>query len=385
MAAATALDMYRKASRISFVFTVVAALLFAFGICVILIRYIGSNSNLEYTFELTKRGDYAASEAHARSKVVVLGPDSVQGQRAISGVATADFWSGDKEKRIEAVRLTKEQLLTIPGSNYNQALLINRLLGYITTAMEPEVIDEIFTGDPWSSMKVEGDDLASLKSLAEYSLAKKYTNFANFKVGIWRASKIFKHYDGYVPLSNGSLASEVAAIQNILAKTDENFALEEKEIAGRPYWEVQAPAFYYFQGFLYGALALVHPEELKKSEDAFLKVRDYYRYRRNADDSPNAMIEARVVYADFSLATYKYAIEGNKALREVRADLQEMIDLMDAHPDWHNGAFLAFMHQTVLDGPEKTKGRWYSYARFKQMADIYEPFKDFLNKHGWNL
>lgn len=344
-----------------------------------------TNRNLELTYDLTEKGNFLATHESAQKILQTTDASSTAGQRAITAIVVADFWGGDMQKQIEAVRLTKEQLRTYPGSPYNQALLINRLLGYITTAMEPQLIDEIFTGEPYGALRIPGDDIGSLKNLAEYSISKYPTSIAYFKVGIWHATSIFKHFDGIERLSAGELNGHIRAIEKILDDTNTLFPEEEKRILGRPYWEVQAPAFYYFQGFLNASIALVRHENLPRAEAAFQKVFDYYRERRTADGQGNIMIEARLVYTDFSLATFIYAIEGDARLPEVKGHLEQMIKRMEAHPDVHKNSFLAFMRETMLAGSAGTLGRWYSYDRFIQMSDLYPPFGDFLNGNGWSL
>ncbi len=341
--------------------------------------------DLELTYDLTEKGDFLATQESAQKILQTTGTSSVAGQRAITATVVADFWGGDMQKQLEAVRLTKEQLLTYPGSPYNQALLINRLLGYITTAMEPQLIDEIFKGEPYGELRIPGDDVGSLKNLAEYSLSKYPTSVAYFKVGIWHATSIFKHFDGIEKLSTSNLDRHIRSIEKILDDTNILFPEEEKRILGRPYWEVQAPAFYYFQGFLNASIALVRHENLPKAEAAFQKVFDYYQERRTADEQGNIMIEARLVYTDFSLATFIYAIDGDARLPEVRGHLDRMIERMEAHPNVHKNSFFAFMRETMLAGPTGTQGRWYSYDRFSQMSALHPPFRDFLNSNGWSL
>ncbi|QQG38191.1 MAG: hypothetical protein HYS26_01385 [Candidatus Kaiserbacteria bacterium] len=339
---------------------------------------------LQKLYNLAEGGDYAAASREAEEGIALWSEDTVAGQRARSVKVTADFWSGEKEKRLDAVRATKVQLQESPGTPYNQALFVNRLLSYMTTAMEPEIIDEIFSGE-FASMRVPGDDVASLGKLAEYSLSKDYTNLANFKVGIVHAAELFKHFDGVKQLSSAELAEYVSAIRKVISETSSHLEEEERRMYGRPYWELQAPAFYYFQGFLRASIALAYPEYLPSAKEALRQVEQYYRDRRTESGGPNKMIEARVVYTNFSLATFMYAIEGEQSKPQVQAALQTIIDLVEADPEAHKGAFLTFMRQTLEDGPDQPKGRWYSYGRFVQMADLYPPFKQFLNSYGWDL
>lgn len=343
------------------------------------------NAALHAVYDRGEAGDLVGSKASAVSILQVAGTSTVTGQRAITAIAVSDFLSGDAQQRLQAVRLTKGQLIAVPGAPYNQALLIDRLLGYIMTAMEPALIDEIFKDPPFKALRVKDDEIASLKNLAKYSISVYPTNAAYFEVGISNAAVIFKNYDKTKIVSTEDLAKSVDSIRAILTTTQGLFDTEERTIAKRPYPEVQASSFYYFQGFLDGSIALVYPQEFPKAQAAFQKFFDYYRTTRTSDGSQNIIIETRVPYADFALATFIDAIYGDARRSDATSYLQNMIDLMKAHPDVHKGTFLAFIHQTALDGVQGTNGRWFSYGRFVRMADIYPPFKQLLNENGWNL
>lgn len=322
-----------------------------------------------------------------KSEDIVAGltaTSSVEAQRAITTLANAYFWTGEKEKRIEAVRLTKEQLKNAPGSLRNQAFIINRLIGYMTTAMEREVIAEVFEGEPFQDLyNPESDTDSIFKNLAEESVARYPTFAAYARIGMWHAGKIFKQYDRIEPLSSDELGEHIEGIRGALANMD---GVVEKELkANILYKQTQKAQFYYYKGFLYGSLALIEPAYLKDMEEAFAGVHEEYRVQRNAEGKPLSTLETRVIYTNFSLATFLDAVEGEKRSADIETYLQQAIDLMATHPGTHQGGFLAFMHQTLQDGRKGTKGRWYSYDRFLRMAEKYPSFKNFLNANEWAI
>ncbi len=340
--------------------------------------------DINETVAMQFEGDFAGSAQRAEGMRGEIGTGTVNYQRNITALATAEFWSGEKEKRLEAVRLTKEQLASAPGSKRNQALLINRLIGYMTTAMEPEIIAEVFKGEPFQTLYDAKNDTDSIFSnLALESISRYPTTAANARVGIWHSGKIFKDYDGIAELSK---QEKVEHIQGILYRIEEMNRLfpSERKIP-MLYSQLAEAQFAYYQGFMYGALSLTNPEYLDDMEGAFSKVHEEYRVERNDEGKPVALLESRIPYTNFAYATYLNAVAGSTRKADVEKLLAQVIELVTEHPDIHKGAFLSFMKQTAVDGSEGTSGRWYSYDRFVRMAKIYPPFKTFLNQNGWNL
>lgn len=333
------------------------------------------------------RGDFDGAAKEAQNVLSGLSAtSSVEAQRTITMLANANIWSGELEKHLEAVDLAKQQLRDQPGSARNQAFIINRLIGYMTAAMEPEVIEEVFRGEPFADLYDPENVTESIfKNLAEESLSRYPTFLAYACVGIWHAEKLFNHYDGVERLSPEEVREAVAGVQDALANM--NGVVGEELKANIVYKQTKQAQFDYYQEFLYGALALTDPAYQAAMEGAYERVRSEVAAQKNADGDGVALLETRLVYADFAFSTYLYAIAGESRADDVKRVLQEMIDLMAAHPEAHQGGFLAFVRQTMQSGPGGTQGhgRWYSYGRFKQMAELYQPFKIFLEENGWTF
>lgn len=333
------------------------------------------------------RGDFEGAAREAENVLSGLtATSSLEAQRTITVLANANIWSGELEKHLEAVNLAKEQLRDQPGSRQNQAFIINRLIGYMTAAMEPEVIEEVFKGEPFALL-YNPDDIGEsiFKNLAGESLSRYPTFLAYAGVGIWHAEKLFKEYDDIETLSDAERREAVSGVQDALTKM--NGIIDEELKANIVYKQTKQAQFDYYQEFLYGALALTDPTYLKKMEESYKRVRTEVAAQKNADGDSVALLDVRLVYADFAYATYLNAIAGRGGAEDVKRSLQEMIELVEASPESHQGGFLAFVRQTMKNGPNGTEGhgRWYSYGRFVQMAAVHPPFKEFLNTHGWNL
>src|SRR3989344_2037504 len=284
---------------------------------------------IKQSLELQYQGDFGASAQNAEYALALLdATSSLEAQRTITVLANAHIWSAELDKHLEAVDLAKQQLRDLPGSPRNQAFIINRLIGYMTAAMEPEGIER---------------------------------------------------------LSQEEMREAVSGVQDAIAKM--NGIIDEELKVDIVYKQPRQAQFDYYQEFLYGALALTDPAYLTAMQEAYERVRSEVAAQKNTAGNTIALLDTRLVYADFAFSTYINAVAGENRANDVQRSLQEMIDLMTAHPEAHEGGFLAFLRQTARSGPNGTEGhgRWYSYGRFKRMADFYPPFKDFLNANGWGL
>ena len=342
---------------------------------------------IERSLELQYQGDFGASAQNAEYALALLdATSSLEAQRTITVLANAHIWSAELDKHLEAVDLAKQQLRDLPGSPRSQAFIINRLIGYMTAAMEPEVIERVFTGEPFAELYDSASVTDSIfKNLAGESLSRHPTFLAYACVGIWHAEKLFKHYDGIETLSQEEMREAVSGVQDAIAKM--NGIIDEELKVDIVYKQTRQAQFDYYQEFLHGALALTDPAYLTAMQEAYERVRSEVAAQKNTAGNTIALLDTRLVYADFAFSTYVNAVAGENRANDVQRSLQEMIDLMTAHPEAHEGGFLAFVRQTARSGPNGTEGhgRWYSYGRFKRMADFYPPFKDFLNANGWGL
>ncbi|TSC86213.1 MAG: hypothetical protein G01um10148_719 [Parcubacteria group bacterium Gr01-1014_8] len=317
-----------------------------------------------------------SDEAVAQAELVMRG-SSEPNFVARSVVDTGKFMSGDARKRIEAVQLTKETY-TLSKTNYEKALQVNKLLGYINAAFEPFVFDEVFVGEPFQSFLVQDDAATSIRNLAEYSISLYPTTEAQFRIGQWYTDRIRNLYGDWnaTPAQKKEYAGEIA---KVIASADALLPQELKTVEGRPFEYMVEPRFLFWKSYLYGVMARVQPEYLEDAKialDALVKLNETTRDEKGA---PIPLIASRLPYTYFNYALALYDVQGTDAKAEINKYLNALMTLVEKDPAVHQGYYLAFLRE----GGARSKADWERYYKgYIDLSELNPNFKEFLIKYG---
>lgn len=300
---------------------------------------------------------------------------------ARSVVDSGKFMTGDQEKRIEAIRYTKETYAKLEGQPHDQALQVNKLLGYVNAGFEQYVFDEIFSGDTFGAFLVKGDMGSSIRKLAEHSLSLSPTTEAAFRIGQWDADRIRDLYGTW----NATAAQKELYADDILQIIKASDALIESEkggVDGRPFDYMVEPRSLYWKSYLYGVVARVRPEYLDESKAELDKLVAIYEKSGDANGKKNVLIAARLPYGYFSYALAVHEVKGAAGKSEAIANLDAMMALIAENPGAHDGAYLSFVRG---GGARSRADQERSYNGYLVFAEMHPPFKVFLQQYGWKF
>lgn len=335
------------------------------------------NAELKTANDALASGDFLQAASTTRKILAESDPekDSSAYFNASSVLALSEFLAGSKEQRIGAIRLTKQNFLSQDGNARRQASEINILLGYIRSANEQYVFEEVFSGEPFQKFFVKDKRLKSIKNLAEYSYGLDTSTEALYRIADYQRSIVLN--------SSGALEKKKAidATVQTLHKADLLYPRELAEVKGLPFDYMVELRYYLWESYIYGELALADPVYLDISEKMSDKMFNLYETRRDASGNKIALIAARVTDVYLNYARYLYTVKGMSRIDDVRSHLDSLIAVINEHPSWHQGSYLALVRKMATDGIAGKRSR--SYQQYVELANIHEPFKRFLESYGW--
>ena len=307
---------------------------------------------------------------------------------ARSIIDSSKFATGEQEARVEAVRLTKEHYLLRVDDPLDQALQVNKLLGYMTAGREKYVFNEVFAGEPFNTFLVPGDRDASIKNLAEHSLSLHPTIEATVRIGEWYARKIERLppppslTPGQSPRQPGLGIQYADKILETLRQSDQLLEQQKKELEGRPFDYMVEPRYYFWRVYLYSTVALIRPRYLADAEFSLERLVTLYEETKNPRGEKYATIAMRLPNAYYLYAWSLFRVRGEREIDSVRSSLDSLIALVDQDPKIHEGQFLSLIRNAADLTPEQ---RAKSYRGFVVLANNHPPFKAFLEKYDWKF
>ncbi len=344
--------------------------------------YLSANERDRIAVEaltLMEAGQFA--EAALKAEAVIHSSAGADHAVARSIVDSGKFMTGETDARIQAIRLTKETYVRETGNAYNQSLQVNKLLGYINSGFEPYVFDEVFAGEPFQKFHIEGDIAGSIRALAEHSITLNPTTESLFRLGQWNADRIRDLYGdwGATPEEKEQYANDIL---RIIAAADELIDSEMATVEGRPFDYTVQPRFFFWKSYLYGAAARVQPEYLEDAKIALDNLVQSYETTVDASGKPYPVIATRLPYGYFSYAWSLYEVAGERALPDVRENLDALVDIIEANPNIHAGAYLSAVREAAARSPEN-QARY--YRGYLELAKVSPRFKTFLESYGWTF
>lgn len=296
---------------------------------------------------------------------------------AASMLALSEFFNGSKEQRIAAIRITKQNIASNLAAE-NPALMadqINILLGYIRSADERYVFEEVFAGEPFEKFRVKGRELSSIKNLAAYSNSLNPSSEALYRIADYYRAAVF--------IATTTEAKEWAIGRTIstLAQADALYPQELAAAKGSAFDYMVELRRYLWQSYIYGDLARADSKYLVKSEEMAAQMVNLYETRLDSNGFKIAVIGARMPDIYINAARYAYVVKGAAASAQIKTNLDALIQEVNEHPSWHKGGFLALVREMAADGNAGRRSA--SYQQYVALSKIHPPFKALLEANGW--
>ena len=323
-----------------------------------------TSAKIEQAVGYTSLGEFPTAVTFARE--ALASGENFAAQEALD---VSLFSQGGKENRIEAIRSVKSNYMKSTRPDY-RALQINLLLGYIMAGREKYVYKEVFSGEPFESLKVPGEWYDSVRNLAELSLSNYPTSAAKFRVGLWYVDKI----------KNAKTAAEKKQYADDLVKVikeaEEILPVETALREGAGFDYMTEARFHFWVSFLYGEAAAGDLKYLAESDAALQRLVAYYESTLDKNGQRIPLIAARLPDAYITHAKSLYRLKGGSAEAQIRADLNALIAIIREKPSVHEGLFISLLRTVATkEGPGKDE--------YIALAKMHPPFAEFLREYGW--
>lgn len=336
--------------------------------------------NAAQSMNLIGEGNFDAAIA-AAEKVLKTGSDDRSIAQARSVADIGRFMTGEETKRIEAIRITKESYEKAIGDPRTQALQVNKLLGYLNSGYEQYVYDEIFSGEVFGQFKVKKDRTSSIKNLANHSLQLYPTTEALFRYGQWFADRI-RDIHGDWRVTPEQRVQYAENTLKVIEYSDKLIAREMKENEDRAFSYMIESRYFFWETYLYGAVARVKPEYIVQSKEFLDKLVASYENSRDEQGNKIPLIATRLPYSYVGYAWSLYEVKGEESMPEIEDNLDALIAIINENPKLHEGAFLAFVRNGAKQSAERQE-RYYKPEEV--LGKKYPPFGEFLKTYGWEL
>ncbi len=301
--------------------------------------------------------------------------------KALSIAAESNFMTAEEGKRVKAVQISKLQYLESQGKPQLQAIEVNRLLAYINAGYEKYIFNEVFKDEPFAQFLVPGDMVSSVRNLAEHSLSLDPSTAAQFRIGQWYADRI-RDTHGTWGATDAQKKEYADAILRIIDASMLAIPGEQIKNSGAIFDFMLMPRYYFWHTYLYAAVARVYPEYLLQTKGALEELVATYENSKGENGEKIPLIASRLPYGYMAYALALHDVQGEKANDEIKKILDALIAIIEKNPSVHEGAFLSVVKQGAKpELPDRTKG----VGVYIDLAEIHQPFKDFLIKHGWNF
>ncbi len=325
-------------------------------------------------------GNFSTASA-AIAPVLDAGPEHPAYSNAVTIDTAADFNSGERAKRLEAIRKEKDLYIANTGDAYAQSRRVNILLGFLNSGFEKYVYDEVFTGEPFGRFKVESDRQSSIRNLAEHSFELDPSTSSMFRVGQWYADRIRDIFGEWnaTPTQKQQYAQEILLL---LESSDELLARDLAMSEASVFNFTVEPRYYFWESYLYGAVARVYPEYITNSFDSMRVLEGIYETRLDENGQRNGIIATRLPYTYANYAWTLYELKGEAGYAEAQVYLKKLADVIAENPAVHAGQYLSLVKKNAALSPEK-RADTYSARMMMALGDISPEYKALLAQHGF--
>jgi hypothetical protein len=304
----------------------------------------------------------------------LLQTDDAETRKAAQAtLALSSFSSGDREARIAAVRLMKDKFASA-NTDLERALALNALLAYILTGEDAYVLDEVFAGEPYASLRVEGDMPTSLRKLAEFSLSFYETPQALQRVAFWYAARL-TNFDKKYTLTKTERTQYQDTVVTLIQRIDRSYDdYQNATTYTYPFQLTTSRAFW--DTYLYATLARTgRVEYLAKSKESLDELVRIAQMTTGEDGKPIPLASLLVPEARLIYATALHIIKKDASVDEVRAQLDAAVDFTQENLELEAGNFIALI-KTIAAAPAQ-------HAYMEKLAAIDQKFYNLLVQYGW--
>lgn len=329
--------------------------------------------------ELTQQGLF--KEASDALRVLASSEtDSLGNMLAQASIETSNFLSGESDAQIRAVESAKHRYLVSADYPPEQVRIINELLAYIgmNSVGEDDVYDAIFSNEPFSHLRIDGDRAGSLRALAEYSYELSPTTDALFRIAWWHADRLLNIYGSW-EVSETEKVSHRTAIQKMLTQA-EMLVVKEKEATALRQNPMLMPRYHFWRSTLFGVLARFEPIYFERMGAERDLLRALYESSGALDGTHHVGTAILVPYVDlyYAQALYEHDPE-DVSWDMITPILDDMITVVDTNPAIHRaGVLKLFAHIASLSPEEQQR----QYAHYVAFAKAVPSFSDFLSRSG---
>ncbi len=300
--------------------------------------------------------------------------------RAISLADTATTTA----QMIEAVRAIKESFNAATSDPSARASAVNTLIAALYDFKNRAANAEAYKDEPFKSLRISDDVSASLKNMAAYSVSIYPTADAYLYLARADANLILDALA--TPGSDKkSLGENVAGIIDAVQKAD---ALLSANKPNRSSFYNSYPWQLYWKAYDMGAAARADARYLPQAEDAFKDAVAYFEMTKDPAGNTVPAIEMMGTDARLSYAVTLYRVSGHEHASDIRENLRQFLQNIQANPSRYQGYFNFFnaARTATASGTTTAQRRAYaSHLLYSRLAELSPELRTFLVFNGWNI
>jgi hypothetical protein len=315
--------------------------------------------------ESVRSGDYEAALAQYNALKDV---DGEVGARAVRNVYEGLFEAtgGDIEAVLQGVRELKETIADTSITPESRAMSISVLAhAYNESGENQRVFDEIYSGDPYASLRVEGSAARSMRNLLEWSYEVYPTPVVANSIATTYAKNLLNR-----PYVSASRRAEIDADDTIGKARyymQESDRLLAAAVAANPGYE--ATSRYVTQRYwrVFTEASIAYAEGGKDKEGYKKSYADLITYLRGHNEEAREYLP----YAHWSYAMFLMLIDNDN--EAAKGELNNAVGAVTIDPEPETNEFLTFLRNEKTRPPTN-----FSTASIAKMAELSPEFKAML-------
>ncbi|MFM2414455.1 MAG: hypothetical protein RI911_148 [Candidatus Parcubacteria bacterium] len=344
----------------------------------------------DHVTEAFKQGKFelAGKIADEKTEQLMLGETGFQ-SLSNSEVHAKFYNAKDVTERVEAVRAVKG-FYKLSQNDIDRSRHIESMFHFIHTAWEPEVVNEVFTGEPFGHLKSPQGVATSVRNLAQFSNSLHPTTGAYFRIANWHMNAL-RDFSPWTSTEQQKIAAKTNAdaLISLIEVTNTLHQTEMKMRADNKLGFLVKSNYLFWQSTIFSYIGVVYPEYFANSKQRIKEHEEYYETSTTAQGSKNELLAFRLPYAYEVFARAQlYRNKGSKLSPkeieewkgEIRWALNNLIRHVERNPEMHRGGILSKLREM---GRDKETNNYKSVLR---LTELCEPYKVFLEKYaGWTF
>lgn len=313
-----------------------------------------SQENTDYARarELVTAGKHAEAE-EAYNAALAHATDYVQRGQIRMGIAQQKYRQGDD---LGAVRLFKELIADSNNIRFLRAYAA-QWIAFINEKADPEITEEIFSTEPYVSMRVEGDVALANRHLAEYASSIYPLGLTEMYIATWYAEKLTE-----TPPPPEALAY-VDIVKRKIENAEKDIKRAENDPGGRP----GIPDILQNEAWVKGDLAIAGAGSVADAEAQFQRAfAAMTAYGKPAEYDQYA----RLHYAIFLMRMY-----GKGKSAGIHSTLSPLYE----SDVYKSASLVSFLKNIGSGGPVDPKKK----KHIGQLANYDSGWKTYLLSLGW--